>query len=68
MEAHHLVGDCSLIRGDCDRARRHYAAAARRAWELGDLAQVAVDLEGVAMATAGAGDCHRADSLAAAAV
>jgi hypothetical protein len=68
MEAHHLLGDCGLIRGRCELARRHYAAATRHAWELGDLAQVAVDLEGVAMASAGAGDFQRAVSLAAAAV
>jgi predicted ATPase len=68
MEAHHLLGDCGLIRGECELATRHYAAATRHAWELGDLAQVAVDLEGVAMGSAGAGDSRRAVSLAAAAV
>jgi hypothetical protein len=57
-----------LIRGECELATRHYAAATRHAWELGDLAQVAVDLEGVAMGSAGAGDSRRAVSLAAAAV
>jgi hypothetical protein len=68
MEAHHLLGDCGLIRGDCELSRRHYAAATRNAWELGDLAQVAVDLEGLAMACAGGGDPQLGVSLAAAAV
>ena len=67
MEARHVLGDCALIRGDCEEAERRYAATIRSARRCGDLAQAAVDLEGVAMAAAGRGDTERAVWLAGAA-
>jgi hypothetical protein len=48
----HLLGDCALLRSDCEVALDCY----RRALDTqrrGDLAQAAIELEGIAMTLAG---------------
>ena len=51
--AHHFLADCSLIRGECDIALPRYQRALELALELGDRAETAVEIQGVAMSLAG---------------
>ena len=51
--AHHFLADCSLIRGECDSALPRYRRALELAMELGDRAETAVEIQGVAMSLAG---------------
>ena len=51
--AHHFLADCSLIRGECDIALPRYPRALELALELGDRAETAVEIQGVAMSLAG---------------
>jgi len=65
--AHHFLADCSLIRGDGVTALPRYHRALALAVELGDRAETAVEIQGVAMATACSGQSARALRLAGAA-
>jgi non-specific serine/threonine protein kinase len=51
--AHHFLADCSLIRGECSVALPRYRRALELAVELGDRAETAVEIQGVAMSLAG---------------
>jgi predicted ATPase/class 3 adenylate cyclase len=51
--AHHFLADCSLIRGECSSALPRYRRALQLAMELGDRAETAVEMQGVAMSLAG---------------
>ncbi len=65
--AHHFLADCPLIRGDCAAAVPRYRRALELAVELGDRAETATEIQGVAMAAAGVGDSLRALRLGGAA-
>ncbi len=65
--AHHFLADCPLIRGDCAAALPRYRRALELAVELGDRAETAIEIQGVAMAAAGCGEPARALRLAGAA-
>ncbi len=65
--AHHFLADCPLIRGDCGTAAPRYRRALELAVELGDRAETATEIQGVAMAAAGCGEAARALRLAGAA-
>jgi len=65
--AHHFVADCSLIRGECDTALPRYRRALELAMELGDRAETAVEIQGVAMSLAGMKQAARALRLGGAA-
>jgi hypothetical protein len=65
--AHHFLADCPLIRGDCTEAVPRYRRALELAVELGDRAETATEIQGVAMAAAGIGEPARALRLAGAA-
>jgi predicted ATPase/class 3 adenylate cyclase len=65
--AHHFLADCPLIRGDCAAAVPRYRRALELAVELGDRAETATEIQGIAMATAGIGEPVRALRLAGAA-
>ncbi|HEY4644650.1 MAG TPA: hypothetical protein VIH25_00050, partial [Steroidobacteraceae bacterium] len=65
--AHHFLADCPLIRGDCVTALPRYRRALALAVELSDRSETAVEIQGVAMATAGCGQPARALRLAGAA-
>lgn len=67
QHARHLLADCALLREDFELAGTRYADAVRVACALGDRAQTAVDLQGVAMATAGRGQPEQALRLGGAA-
>ena len=65
--AHHFLADCSLIRGECDTALPRYRRALELAVELGDRAETAVEIQGVAMSLAGMKEAARALRLGGAA-
>jgi predicted ATPase/class 3 adenylate cyclase len=65
--AHHFLADCPLIRGDCAIALPRYQRALGLAVEIGDRAETAIEIQGVAMALAGCGQNARALRLAGAA-
>jgi predicted ATPase/class 3 adenylate cyclase len=57
--AHHFLGDCALIRGDCVEAEDLYRASLRAALPLGDLLETSFEVQGVGMSAAGKGDWAR---------
>jgi hypothetical protein len=63
--AYHFLADCALIRGDVDEAEIRYRESLRAALPLGDVIETSYEVQGVAMASAGGGDAHRALRLAA---
>jgi hypothetical protein len=63
---HHFLGDCALIRGDCDEAEDLYKASLRAALPLGDLLETSFEVQGVGMSAVGKGDWERGLRLAAA--
>jgi predicted ATPase/DNA-binding SARP family transcriptional activator len=62
--AYHFLADCALIRGDPEEARTRYRHSLRAALALGDVLEAGWEVQGVAMAEAGAGDPRRALVLA----
>jgi predicted ATPase/class 3 adenylate cyclase len=56
--AFHFLADCALIRGDVAEAGRRYRESLRAALPLGDLFETSFEVQGVAMAAAGAGDAR----------
>lgn len=64
--AFHFLADCALIRGDVEVAGTRYRESLRAALALGDVLETSFEIQGVAMAAAGAGDLHRGLRLAAA--
>jgi hypothetical protein len=60
-----FLGDCALIRGDFDEAETRYRESLQAGLPLGDVIETSVAVQGVAMASAGSGDPHRALRLAA---
>jgi predicted ATPase/class 3 adenylate cyclase len=65
--AHHFLGDCAVIEGDVAEAERRYRLSLAAAWETGDQVESCYELQGMAMAAAGAGKAERALRLASAA-
>lgn len=63
--AFHFLADCALIRGDAEEAGKRYRESLRAALPLGDVIETSAEVQGLAMAAAGAGDSHRALRLAA---
>jgi hypothetical protein len=63
--AFHFLADCALIRGQVNEAEKRYRESLRAALPLGDVIETSFEVQGVAMAAAGAGDEHRALRLAA---
>jgi predicted ATPase/class 3 adenylate cyclase len=63
--AYHFLADCALLRGDVGEARERYRASLRAALPLGDLIETSFEVQGVAMAAAGAGDARLGILLAA---
>jgi len=63
--AYHFLADCALIRGDAEEAGTRYRESLRAALPLGDVIETSAEVQGVAMASAGGGDPHRALRLAA---
>ncbi len=56
-----------MIEGDVAEAERRYRLSLGAAWETGDQVESCYELQGMAMAAAGAGDAERALRLASAA-
>jgi hypothetical protein len=56
--AFHFLADCALIRGDVVEARQRYRESLRAALPLGDVIETSFEVQGVAMAAAGAGDAR----------
>jgi predicted ATPase/class 3 adenylate cyclase len=65
--AHHFLGDCAVMEGDVAEAERRYRLSLEAAWETGDQVETCYELQGMAMAAAGAGESQRALRLASAA-
>ena len=65
--AHHFLADCALIQGDHARAATHYARSLDAAARSGDKIETCIELQGVAMASAGLGQPERALRIAGAA-
>ena len=65
--AHHYLADCALIAEDYDVAEERYLRSLQAAIDLGDRSEIAVELQGVAMAAAGRSRPVRAVRLAGAA-
>jgi predicted ATPase/class 3 adenylate cyclase len=65
--AHHFLADCLLIRGDCADALPRYRRSLALAVEIDDRAEIAAEVQGIAMATAGCGQPAHALRLAGAA-
>jgi predicted ATPase/class 3 adenylate cyclase len=61
----HFLADCSLLRDECADAEERYRESLRAAQELGDVFETSIEVQGVAMAKAGAGESARALELAA---
>ncbi|MEO5575578.1 MAG: adenylate/guanylate cyclase domain-containing protein [Gaiellaceae bacterium] len=64
LHAFHFLADCALIRGDAEEAEKRYRESLQAALQLGDVMETSYQVQGVAMAAAGAGDPHRALRLA----
>jgi len=64
--AYHFLADCSLIAGECEGAEDRYRQSLEAALPLGDVIEIAAEIEGLAMAAAGRGRHRRALVLAAA--
>jgi hypothetical protein len=62
--AFHFLADCALIRGDAEEAEKRYRESLKAALPLGDVIETSFEVQGVAMAAAGAGDPRRALLLA----
>ena len=62
----HFLADCSLIRGDYDRAEARYRESLASVLLLGDVLETSFEVQGLAMSAAGRGDAVRALTLAAA--
>ena len=62
--AHHFLADCALIGGDVEAAGKRYRESLQAALPLGDVIETSFEVQGVAMAAAGAGDPNRALRLA----
>ena len=62
----HYLADCSLIRGDYDRAQDRYRESLVSVLRLGDVLETSFEIQGLAMSAAGRGDEVRALTLAAA--
>jgi predicted ATPase len=60
----HFLADCSLIRDEYDDAEESYRQSLRAALELGDVIETSIEVQGLAMATAGRGKSARALELA----
>jgi len=58
--AHHFLADCPLIAGDAAAAAPRYRRALELAHALGERTEMAIEMQGVAMAAAGTGDAQRA--------
>ena len=58
--AYAFLGDCALIRQEFDEAEALYRASLQAGLPLGDVVETSAAIEGVAMASAGGGDAHRA--------
>jgi predicted ATPase/class 3 adenylate cyclase len=56
--AFHFLADCALIRGDFLEAGGRYRESLRAAVPLGDVIETSFEVQGVAMAAAGAGDAR----------
>jgi non-specific serine/threonine protein kinase len=65
--AHHFLADCPLIAGDAAAAAPRYRRALELAHALGERTEIAIEMQGVAMAAAGTGDAQRALTLGGAA-
>jgi predicted ATPase/class 3 adenylate cyclase len=63
--AQHFLADCALLRGDVADAGVRYRVSVEAALRLGDVIETSVEVQGVAMAAAGAGDARLALLLAA---
>jgi predicted ATPase/class 3 adenylate cyclase len=63
--AFHFLADCALIRGSYTDAGERYRESLRAALPLGDPIETSFEVQGVAMAAAGAGDAGRGLRLAA---
>jgi predicted ATPase/class 3 adenylate cyclase len=63
----HFTADCALMRGEAVEAERWYTRSLAAAWAAGDRVETAVELQGIAMSTAAAGEAQRALRLAGAA-
>ncbi|HMJ00495.1 MAG TPA: adenylate/guanylate cyclase domain-containing protein [Gaiellaceae bacterium] len=63
---HHFLGDCALIRGDCDDSEDLYRASLRAALPLADILETSFEVQGVGMSAAGRGDWARGLRLVAA--
>jgi predicted ATPase/class 3 adenylate cyclase len=64
--AQHYLADCSLIRGDYDRAAARYRESLETVLGIGDVLETSFEIQGIAMSAAGQGDRVRAVTLAAA--
>jgi predicted ATPase len=60
----HFLADCALIRGNAEEAAKRYRESLQAALPLGDVIETSFEVQGLAMAAAGAGDAHRALLLA----
>jgi len=65
--AHHYLADCALMAGDPGGAIASYKVALDLARQMGNLSETAIELQGVAMASAGIGDPELAIRLSGAA-
>ena len=65
--AHHFLADCPLIAGDAAAAAPRYRRALELAHALGERTEIAIEIQGIAMAAAGTGDARRALMLGGAA-
>jgi hypothetical protein len=65
--AHHFLGDCGLIRGDCEAAEQSYRQSLELAWRRGAWDWTLSEIQGMAMAAAGLGRPERALRLGGAA-
>ena len=65
--AHHFLADCPLIAGDAAAAAPRYRRALALAHALGERTEIAIEMQGIAMAAAGTGDAQRALMLGGAA-